>query len=182
MVIEMTLAKRKSIKLKDYDYSSAGCYFVTICVRDRMRILSSVRAEEVSIDENVLEFAENGNRENVRIGVELTECGKVSERELLQIPNRYAGVFIEKYVIMPDHIHAMVRIRWTSDTESVKVSLHDIICGFKSLVSRECSGRFGINQIFQRSYMEHIIRSKAEYNEIQEYISKNPSRWYFSKR
>ena len=178
----MELPKRKSVKLKNYDYSSNGSYFVTICVRDRMRILSSLCMDNTEVDGSILEFIEiPQNHKPGKITVKLTDCGKIAERELLGLGQRYDGVSVEKYIIMPDHIHAIIRIR-DYDAINDRVSLHDIVGGFKSLVSRACSSECGVVKIFQRSYSEHIIRSKEEYDDIKEYISKNPIRWYYSKQ
>ena len=181
----MDFKERKNVKLKRFDYSSAGSYFITICVRDRMRVLSTVLRNEVYTNKssNLSEFI--GNISPFQFGeitVKLSGCGEIVERELLKLPDRYTGVFVDAYIIMPDHIHAIVRISSKQEESNKKVTLHEIVGGFKSLASRACYKKYGIEKIFQRSYMEHIIRDSAEYDEIAEYIRKNPNRWYHSER
>ena len=179
----MNFPERKTIKLKNYDYSATGSYFVTICTRDRMKILSEIVKEKIVLNSDVannVDIPENG--EIGKIKVELSEYGRIVERELAQIGVRYRNVSVETYVIMPDHIHAIIRIRNNQEQVNKNVMLHNIVGGFKSIVSRVCYSKHGVEKIFQRSYMEHVIRNKEEYDEIKEYITKNPIRWYLSKK
>ena len=91
MSIENSLPKRKELRLKQFNYSSAGAYFVTICIKDRKRILS-----------NIVKSADGADPKTV-----LTEIGKIVEKNLLSSEN-IPGVKIDRYVIMPDHIHAII--------------------------------------------------------------------------
>lgn len=90
----MELPKRKPNRLKQYDYTLNGAYFITICTQNRKEILSEI------IVGRGLAPAE----------CKLSEYGKIAEQELLNLEKRYAGVKIDKYVIMPDHIHAIISI------------------------------------------------------------------------
>ena len=88
------LPKRKELRIKQYDYSRAGAYFVTICVKDRRKILSDI-VKPVGVgalDDPIYPYAQ------------LTDIGRIIEKNLLSSENIY-GVMIDRYVIMPDHIY-----------------------------------------------------------------------------
>ena len=95
------LPKRKPTRLNNFDYSTVGAYFVTICVRDRMQILSDVvkKEDKASVGEGLAPPV---------YGTTLKPCGKIVEEQLLLLEKRYSNVTIEDYVIMPDHIHFIV--------------------------------------------------------------------------
>ena len=102
------LPKRKSTRLKNFDYSSAGAYFVTICVRDRMQILSEiVRTDLTSVDKTIV-IAVGEGLAPPEITVKLKPCGEVVKEQLQLIETRFPSVTVEDYVIMPDHIHAVI--------------------------------------------------------------------------
>ncbi len=97
----MELPKRKSIRLKDYDYSQNGEYFVTICIKDKLQLLWNVGATFGR------PFIDN---------VHLSEYGLIIEGELNKINNIYTPtVVIDKYVIMPNHIHLIIILRNVTD-------------------------------------------------------------------
>ena len=195
--MEFELAKRKSPRLKNFDYSSAGSYFVTICVRDRKQILSEI------IKTNVLATAETNNStvgeglatpantaSNIFVGeglappeywVKLKPCGEVVKEQLKSIETRFPSVTVEDFVIMPDHIHAIIFLHEKAGGASPSPTLNDVICAFKSLTSRICKQRYGIIKIFQRSFAEHIIRDKKDYETRVKYIHENPMRWYYDE-
>ena len=149
------LPKRKQIRLKHYDYSQSGTYFITICTYNRQQILSEVR----------------------RGGVLLRPLGKIIETEIQELSKRY-GIEIHPYVIMPDHVHLMFRINRDVQRaeQSPAPTVCDMICAFKSLTTKNanknenCFGR----KIWQRGYFEHIIRDENDYMEKVEYILHNP--------
>lgn len=91
----MELTKRKHPRLKTFDYSQDGCYFVTLCTKNKRPILSHVSHRRSSI-ENVI--------------ISLTSVGQIVEKGLLELPNRYPYAAIDKYVIMPSHLHAIIRM------------------------------------------------------------------------
>ena len=161
------LPKRKSTRLKNFDYSSAGAYFVTICVRDRMHILS-----EITVGEGLAppEFT-----------VKLKPCGEIVKEQLQLIEIRFQGVTVEDYVIMPDHIHAVIFLRGKAGGASPSPTLNDVICAFKSLTSRSCKQKYGIEKMFQRSFAEHIVRDREDYETRRKYIYENPKRWYYKR-
>jgi REP element-mobilizing transposase RayT len=110
--------------------------------------------------------------------VEYTSLGKIAETQLLSLRERYPYVTIDCYVIMPNHIHAILILDHEAAGASPRPTVMDIICAYKSLTTRECrkSGFSGI--LFQTSFYEHIIRGREDYEETVKYICENPGRWY----
>ncbi len=164
------IPKRKSLRIKCYDYSSKGAYFVTICVKDRKRILS-----------NIIRPVGVGAFDDPQIC--LTDIGKIVEEKLLS-SEKISGVKIEKYVIMPDHLHAIIFLDPDKYSEPKEGSsraptptnkmLPHVVSTFK----RFCSKEIGTN-IFQRGYIEHIIRDSEDYETRSKYIVENPFIWFY---
>ena len=158
----MEYKNRKNPRLKDYDYSQNGCYFVTICTENRQEILSEVR----------------------RGGVLLRPIGKIVKNEISELMKRY-DVEINPYVIMPDHIHMILKINHDvrRAEQSPAPTIGDIICTFKSLTTKisnkcdNCSGR----KIWQRYYYDHIIRDEEDYITRCNYIENNPLKYMVEK-
>ena len=158
------LPKRKPLRLTNFDYSSTGAYFITICTENRKNLLSTVVGEGLAPP-----------------AVQLKLCGKVAQKQLLLLEQRYPNVKIDKYVIMPNHIHLIIILRKGAGGASPSPTVSDVICTFKSLTSRICKKEFGIEKIFQRSYMDHIIRDRDDYETRVRYIYGNPMRWYYDE-
>lgn len=152
----MDYPKRKQIRLPEFDYSSNGAYFVTICTQDRRRILSSV-----TVGEGLAPPATC-----------LTAIGRCVEEEIHAITKRYENVRIDNYVIMPNHVHLIVSNCEQTGGASPSPTLADIIRVIKSVSAHRCAGLK-----WQRSYYEHIIRSERDYLEIWNYIDGNPAKW-----
>lgn len=193
---KQTLPDRKIIRLAEYDYNVDGVYFITICSKNREKIFSEIKTEKHSDGSNT-------------VNVELTEVRKTAEKYILS-SERIAGVKIDDYVIMPNHIHIIVALECsgskncgtsgapsstaeiyntteynggTSGTPSPTAShtpanakLPRVIAAFKRL----CNKEIGYN-VFQRSYMEHIIRDFDDYIVRKNYITNNPIRWIEDK-
>ncbi|MBQ1186881.1 MAG: transposase [Clostridia bacterium] len=157
----MEIKKRKHPRLKDFDYSTNGYYFVTICTANHKEILSSV----------------NVGRGLAPAEIILSPAGKIAEEQLLNISKRYACVDIEKYVIMPNHIHILLFIDGFSAGASPRPTLSDIICSFKSLTARNSKPYLKTNKLWQTSFYDHVIRNKEDYLTHYNYIESNPSLW-----
>lgn len=172
---------RKSIRLKGYDYSQAGLYFVTICVQDRKCLFGHV---------------ENG--ETI-----LNDAGQMVENEWLKLPQRFPNITLHEFVVMPNHFHAIMEIvgatlvvaqndmgqpdmgqpQGIAPTTKPK-TVGDMVGAFQSIVTVEYIR--GVKQLgwepfngrlWQRNYWEHIIRNEQSYQRISEYIINNPKNW-----
>lgn len=152
------LPKRKPVRLKGYDYSTAGAYFITICVQGRRCILS-----QITVGEGLAPPA-----------VQLTDMGKLAEQQLQAIPARYPSAAIDKYVIMPNHIHLILRLLAGAGEASPSPTVTQVVGVFKSLTTRLCPDE---TKLFQRSFYDHVIRNETDYQEIWTYIDQNPAKW-----
>ena len=140
---------RKTIRLDSDLYRSDGAYFITICTKDRKKMLSKIH--RVGDDAHIVP----------------TAIGRLAEKYIRSIPG------IDKYVIMPNHIHMIIRVAdgpmWASaPTQPIPSRIRS----FKTLVTKELG-----ESIFQRSFYDHIIRNQADYDDIYRYIEENPLRW-----
>lgn len=157
--------KRKYPRLKEYDYSQNGSYHIIICTYGRLPILSTV------VVGWGLAPAE----------VKLSPIGKIAEEQLLKLPERYPSVTIDKYVVMPTHVHIIVTLDNTKDAAgaSPHPTLMDVVRVFKSMSTRLCNqydnaqGRI----IWQESFYDEIIADPNTYKNIWQYIDNNPAKW-----
>ena len=161
--MEKNLPQRKHPRLRSYDYGSAGAYFITICTHHRKCLLSHIVGRGLAPAETVY-----------------TQLGEIAKEQLLQLENRFPTMKIDAYVIMPNHIHAILRLEETAGA-SPRPTVTDIVCAYKSLTTRACKQASHIEKLFQTSFYEHVIRGQADYNEIAEYIQNNPKQWELDK-
>ena len=148
------LPVRKNTRLVDYDYSQAGYYFITICVNNKQKLLGQIVGATVP----------------GRPIVELTELGKNVDAAIeYYMTNRI--VAIDKYVIMPNHIHLIIVIQPETGDRG-RSPLQHIVRSLKSYVTKKA----GFSP-WQKSFHDHIIRNEAEYRRIWQYIDENPQRW-----
>jgi len=179
MYEEKEFPQRKSTRLKNFDYSTAGAYFVTICTNDRKQILSQVTRTDLTATDKTINFEVGEGLAPPEYWIRLKPCGETAKEQLRLLENRFPNVTVKDFVIMPDHIHAIIFLRKEAGGASPSPTLSDVICSFKSLTSRICKQRFGIEKIFQRSFAEHIIRDRDDYETRRKYIYDNPKRWYY---
>ncbi len=156
----MDFPKRKPTRLRSYDYSRSGYYFITICSHNRRELFSHIVGQGLA-----------------PAAVHLSPYGKIAERELLNSEKRYNNIKIDKYVIMPNHIHAIVIIENNISETSAPPTLSDVVCSFKSITSHLCKKEGLTEKIFQTSFHDHIIRGEKDYEKIWTYIDGNPSEW-----
>lgn len=166
----MNLPKRKDNRLKDYDYSSAGAYFLTFCTYNRQKLLSDVVGAIHESPETVYELSE----------IKLKKCGEIVDRIINDVPKRFE-VEIITYVIMPNHIHMIVFI---NDVRAIRESplqarslISKIIGYIKMNSSKEIHLFLPDKKLWQRNYFDHIIRDDNDYLNIMEYIQTNPGKW-----
>ena len=150
---------RKSIRLKEYDYATNGAYFITVCTKGRASILSEI----CNVGEGLCALP----------SVKLTDAGAIVEQSIAYMHTSMNGISVDRYVIMPNHIHLLISLFGNPDAGGHGgPPLHKIIGQFKSYTTHRC-GR----PIWQRSYYDHIVRGEQDYREIWEYIETNPLRW-----
>jgi len=170
---------RRSIRLKGYDYSQAGLYFITICVNDRSCLFGNITNKEMI----------------------LNDAGKMFERWYYELENKYPDKRCHEMIVMPNHFHCIIEnqsdfapevlhnIEWSDSkygqhNKKINASISDAmdwlktmttneyIRGVKTLGWQRFNGKF-----LQRDYFEHIIRDVTDYERISNYIIDNPARW-----
>jgi REP element-mobilizing transposase RayT len=180
---------RRSIRLRGYDYSSAGAYFVTICTQDRLCLLGQIVNNQII----------------------LNEAGEMINRIWNEIPQNYLGVKIDTFQIMPNHIHGIIILvgagpracpglyACPDNMQSTQIgqsngqpqgvaptalSLTDVVHRFKTMTTKRYID--GVKQngwlpfkgtFWQRNYYEHIIRNETSFHKIRQYILDNPITW-----
>ncbi len=176
MAFDPNIRHRRSIRLKDYDYSQPGAYFVTLCTHTRECLFGQI-ADDVMV---------------------MNDAGRMIERWWRELPNKYPVVDMDNYMIMPNHFHGIIAIVGAAlrgcpqeqypvnggQPHGVAPTLGDMIDWFKTMTTndyirgvkhhqwRPFTGRF-----WQRNYYEHIIRDEHDLGTIREYITNNPARW-----
>ena len=161
---------RKNIRLKKYDYSQGGYYFVTICTQNREAILGNVV---------------NGK-------MILNEFGKIVDEKINEL-KKYKNIDIDIYCVMPNHIHMIiilvgadprVRPNVLGSTQGSTPTVGEYVKRLKTLTTRIYIENVKMNRwppfdkrLWQRNYYEHIIRNETEYLKIKEYIQLNPIMW-----
>lgn len=177
---------RQSIRLKGYDYSKEGLYFVTICVQNRECVFGEI------IDHKMI----------------LNDAGKMAFQSWSDIPNHFPNVVLHEFVVMPNHIHGVIEIVGNDENKmdanvgtdvlmDVMANVVDVgaknfsplrrpkpkptgtsrtigsmIRGFKIGVTKQIG-----YSVWQRNYYEHIIRNHQSYERIIDYIVHNPQKW-----
>jgi len=151
------LPKRKPNRLKGYDYGQSGAYFITICTKDHVRTLCKGDFPQ--------QYSERGSRPRF----ELTPLGKCVE-ESISRQNRDNSK-IDRYVIMPNHIHVIITIAIEKGGQK-QPTAHQVVRNIKSYTSKWA----GFSP-WQKSFHDHIIRNEQDYLRIAEYIENNPVIW-----
>lgn len=137
--------RRKNPRLTGFDYSENDCYFITICTDQKRPIF--------------------GEPEH------LNPFGKIAQEALLQIPKHFPAMQVEKYVVMPNHVHIMILLQESEHSVSTAIGL------YKSHVTKEIHAVDPKLKVWQASFHDHIIRNRQSYEKIWEYIDTNPAKW-----
>jgi REP element-mobilizing transposase RayT len=184
------MQNRRSIRLRDYDYSQAGMYFVTICVQDRLCLFGEITEEQMV----------------------LSDAGQMVQTVWDEITYYYSGVETDAFTIMPNHIHGIIVLagatprgcpssvmsndqfartahgRPMGAAPMSALSLPDMVHRFKTMTSKRYLD--GVKKhdwpmfpgkLWQRNYYERVIRNDEELMSIREYILTNPARWAMDK-
>ena len=161
--------QRKSNRISNYDYNQNGAYFVTICTQDRKKILS-----KISVGTPVSGCPQE-------LCLQLLPYGVIADKYIRQMNDFYQNLSVEKYTIMPDHIHLLITIHSMDGHpgRGVPTKVNDrtsVIARFVGTLKRFCNKEYGEN-IWQGRYYDHVIRNQQDYEEIWQYIENNPRKW-----
>lgn len=193
---------RKSIRMKGYDYSKKGLYFITICTAGRKCLFGKIVPAGVQNFEPLLQK------------MELNDAGKIANGCWLQIPEHFPDVFLHEHIVMPNHVHGIIELTkspvgvqnfehlqsMNNSTITVGIqnfepqreniqprrneyqkiiprSIGSIVRGFKIGVTKWFRNNTDIENIWQRDYYEHIIRNEHAFKQIAHYIIENPKNW-----
>jgi len=175
--------RRRSIRLRGYDYTQPGVYFITICTHQRAPLFGQV------VDGEMV----------------LNVYGEIVRTCWREIPDHFPHVELDAFVVMPNHIHGIIVIvdhvvgathasplrHMHTSRPSERVpprgpasgSLGAIVGSFKSAVTRRINALRGTPgaPVWQRNYYEHIIRSERALDAIRQYIAENPARWHLDR-
>jgi len=165
--------RRRSIRLKDYDYSQAGMYFMTICTQNRECLFG--------------EIADGA--------IQLNDVGKMIEKWYFELMNKFPDIQYGEHIVMPNHIHCIIQnvgadlcVCPNKVGEHIGSPLRDVVQWFKTMTTNEYIRHVKQNgwktfngKLWQRNYYEHIIRNENDLNQIREYIINNPLKWDLDK-
>jgi putative transposase len=159
---------RRSIRLKGYDYTKNGAYFVTVCTQNRESLFGGIENDEMR----------------------LNDAGQVTRQCWQDIPAHFPHVLLDIFVIMPNHIHGILVIadalvgaknfsplRSTPKPSGTSKTIGSMIRGFKIGVTKWMRENTPVQHVWQRNYYEHIIRDDADLTAIRTYIADNPRQW-----
>lgn len=153
----MELPKRKQNRLSEYDYSTANAYFITICTQNRRNLF----------------WANVGAIIDRPQSVRLSAYGEIVHQAIRNISNIYPAVSVDKYVIMPNHVHLLLQICSDADGRSmIAPTISSVVRQMKGAVTKQAGF-----PVWQKGFHDHVVRGKDDYREIWEYIENNPVKW-----
>ena len=153
----MELLKRKKNRLKNYDYSQPNTYFITVCTEKRKNMFWANVGASIARPEDV----------------RLSEYGKIVEKYIRDIPNHYGAITVDHFVIMPNHIHLLFQIHTNQDGRALLApTVSTAIAQMKGVITKKIG-----HSIWQKSFHDHVIRNKKDYELIWNYIEGNPMKW-----
>ncbi len=171
------MRERKLTRLKGYDYSQSGAYFVTVCAHNRQNLFGGIEGGKII----------------------LNEYGNIVNHCWREIPAHFPHVELDEFVIMPNHVHGVIIINsvGANDYSPLQIPIYSIkqsfaspknMCGTSKTIGSVIRGfKIGVTKwfrqntdhytVWQRNYYEHIIRNDTELNRIRQYIIENPLKW-----
>ncbi len=172
---------RRSIRIKGYDYSQEGLYYITICTHNHTHLFGDIKQGEMLLKDE----------------------GRIAEKCLLAIPDHFPYAQLHPHVVMPNHVHCIIEItggtltvnrannysplQQPSEPPSLKTirgtskTIGSIVRGYKIGVTKWFRSHTDVHTVWQRNYYEHIIRNEKSYAYISEYIQSNPLNWQDDK-
>ncbi len=158
------LPQRKRNRLENYDYSTSGAYFLTICTKDKKCLFWKNNTANCVGEDTILQ------PDNIKLSV----YGKIVENAILDIPNHYSEIRVMDYVVMPNHIHIVLFIPYDDGRIISSPTVSTVVGQMKRAVTKQIG-----EKIWQRSFHDHVIRGKKDYEKIASYTRENPMKWQF---
>ena len=177
MRYDPALHNRRSIRLRGYDYSGPGAYFITICTHNRKCLFGKITDGKMV----------------------LNHAGHVAKKCWQAIPDHFPHATIDEFIIMPNHIHGIIflnnngganvganvgaknfsplRQRYRTTPHGTSKTIGSMVRGFKIGVTKWFRQNTRIHHVWQRNYWEHIVRDEQELARIRQYIVNNPAKW-----
>jgi len=163
----MKLPVRKANRLKGYDYSQGGVYFLTICSAQRKKLFATIEKQGLYEEPTHL----------------LTAYGKIVQAVIDEIPHRYSAQVVCS-AVMPNHVHVVLRLDEEEEERAIHESplhkrsrLSKIVGYLKMNASKKIRESGYADEVWQRSYHDHIVRNHKDYEMIVEYVCNNPLNW-----
>ena len=153
----MELPERKRIRIENYDYATVGAYFITVCTANKEKIFWDAVGADIIRPQRI----------------PLSPIGEIVEESILQISAHYENVLVDKYCVMPNHVHLILRIELREHGRMISAPTISTIVGS---MKRWASRKIG-KPIWQKSFYDHAIRNQCDYDEIWQYIDTNPMKW-----
>lgn len=153
---------RRSTRLRGFDYTLPGTYFITVCVHGGIEALGTLIEDEAR--------------------VRYRWCGNIVAVEWEQLSCKYAHVTLGEYVVMPDHFHAVLRFAPLEECPMPRASLGDVLGFWKyqttRLINEARMARWGQApvKVWQRGFYDRIVRTETELEFVRQYILDNPRR------
>ena len=144
----MPIYNRKPTRIPNYDYTSHNYYFITICTHNKECIFGKAAA--------------------------LNQYGQLAAQYMEKVEQIFPGVKVDNYVIMPNHIHAIIIL---GERSGKKPNLSTVIGQYKMVITKEIRRECPEMKVWQRSFHDHIIRNQSDYERIWEYVEYNPQKW-----
>ncbi len=176
------MKNRKRNRKLGFDYASNNLYFITICVQNKVCCFGDIiYTSKDTHFESSKQFENYPNNSNVKM--QFNQYGKIVNNQFHWLESQYPYIEIHNYVIMPNHIHAIIEIDSNKVLgQEIKVkSLSSLIGALKTTSSKLIHESGFIGFSWQRSFHDHIIRDDKAYQNIFNYINQNPIRWYTDK-
>jgi putative transposase len=161
---------RRSLRIRGYDYSQGGVYFVTICTRDREYLFGEVVDGEM----------------------QLNNVGQMARGVWEELPERFSSVRLDAFIVMPNHVHGIIVVgaqfiapqvvpldRFRKGAINRAPTLGEIVRTYKTVSTREIRRIVNPGFAWQRNYYEHVVREEESLNRIRQYVADNPARWAF---
>lgn len=172
---------RKPLRLRNYDYSSEGMYFVTVCAKDKICLFGEIEGGEIK----------------------LNDAGQMIESVWKGLSNRFPSIDLDQFAVMPNHIHGIILMVGAplvgaqnagpsakrtdiqrAGTRPAAPTVGDVVGAFKSITTNEYIRGVKhehwppfLGKLWQRNYYEHVIRNEKELFETRRYIQENPLKW-----